>query len=655
LLLLNLGCTGNRSNLWILSGQSNACGRGALPGPKGIEAVRMFAVDEGRHDPGPGQWESARDPLPGMETWGVSAWVTAAQAVARKGHKIDMLGYALGAQQISHWDRGNEGAKKLFSRIEKHGKGAGVFLWYQGESDTGFSEDAAAYQDKLADLVARVRKTAENPRMTVVIIQLSAKTRPGEARGQGYFMQLREAQRQFVLADGNALLVTALGRAQKQDGHLATGGYMELGEEVARALLWNRFNQRDINWPGPVLDAAVLAAGSRKITAHFAEVKQLSGATPSDFVVVDASGASDAAVAMQAKAGATTLELTFDRRIMLPARLVYAYADSPQATLVDEAGNRAPAVQIDVTIGSPPADEFTRAPNGAGPPCAQLPREMMLWDDAGSPGKTLSRGALKQAIATNCISHILEATLTCFPANNGNGSAVVVCPGGGYGKVCFGREGVVVARWLNSLGLTAFVLKYRLPREGYVHPSPLLDAQRAIRYVRSNADNYGLDPERVGIMGFSAGGHLASTAGTHFDYGDKTAKEAIDRVSSRPDFMILVYPVITLEEPYTHKGSRRNLLGQRQNDEEMLKYLSNNLQVTSDTPPNILIHARDDIGVKAENSILFNQSCLAAAVSSELRIYEKGGHGFDLGRAGTDSTQWPNDCENWLRSKGLID
>ncbi len=364
LLVPNFGCAGNRSSLWIISGQSNACGRGRLPGPKAIDEVRMFAPDEGRHDPGPGQWVTAEDPLPGMETRGVSAWVTAAQAVAQKGYKIDMLGYALGAQPISHWAVGSEGERKLFSRIEEAGKGAGVFLWYQGESDTKSSEDAAAYQDRLTDLVARVRKAAENPQMTAVIIQLCAKTRPGQAKGPAYFMTVREAQRQFVLADGNALLVTALGRLQKEDGHLATPGYMELGEELGRALLRNRFNQRDINWPGPVLDAAVLAPGSRKITAHFAEVKELSQVTESDFVVVDTEGS---AVCSAARAGATTLELTFDRQITLPARFFYAYADSPEATLVDEAGNRAPAVQIDVTTGSPPADEFTNAPNGAGP------------------------------------------------------------------------------------------------------------------------------------------------------------------------------------------------------------------------------------------------------------------------------------------------
>jgi hypothetical protein len=325
----------------------------------------MFAPDEGRHDPGPGQWETAEDPLPGMETRGVSAWVTAAQAVAQKGSKIDMLGYALGAQPISHWAGGAEGERKLLSRIEEAGKGAGVFLWYQGESDTGSPEDAAAYQDKLTNLVARVRKAAANPHMTAVIIQLCAMTRPGQAKRSAYFMSVREAQRQFVLADGNALLVTALGRLQKQDGHLATPGYMELGAELARALLRNRFNRRDIDWPGPVLDAAVLAPDSRKITAHFAEVKKLSQVTESDFVVVDAEGS---AVCIAAAAGAATLELTFDRQITPPARFFYAYADSPQATLVDEAGNRAPAVQIGVTTGSPPPDQVTRAPNGAGPP-----------------------------------------------------------------------------------------------------------------------------------------------------------------------------------------------------------------------------------------------------------------------------------------------
>ncbi|MHC4214628.1 MAG: alpha/beta hydrolase, partial [Planctomycetota bacterium] len=153
----------------------------------------------------------------------------------------------------------------------------------------------------------------------------------------------------------------------------------------------------------------------------------------------------------------------------------------------------------------------------------------------------------------------------------------------------------------------------------------------------------------------SAGGHLTSTTGTHIDYGDKTAKDPIDRISSRPDFMIMAYPVITLEEPYAHMGSRNNLLGEQRNDPEMVKLLSNNLQVSSDTPPNFLAHAKNDFKVPIQNSIFFNQACEKAGVPSELRVYELGGHGFSTGRVGTDSMQWTNDCENWLRRSGFIE
>ena len=283
--------------------------------------------------------------------------------------------------------------------------------------------------------------------------------------------------------------------------------------------------------------------------------------------------------------------------------------------------------------------------------CSPLPTESRIWD-----GKFV--GKLPQGVAaadSDCIKDIPEPTVTYFPARKCNGTAVVVCPGGGYGGVCFGKEGIVMARWLNRLGISAFVLKYRLGKQGNVHPIPLQDAQRAIRIVRSGARKYGIKPDRIGIMGFSAGGHLASTTGTHIDYGDKTAMDRIDRVSSRPDFMILVYPVITFEEPYAHMGSRKNLLGEQRNDLEMVKLLSNNLHVTEDTPPNFLAHAKNDFSVKVENSIFFNQACKRAGVPSELRIYEQGGHGFSLGRAGTDSVQWPNDCENWLRRRGWIE
>ncbi len=286
--------------------------------------------------------------------------------------------------------------------------------------------------------------------------------------------------------------------------------------------------------------------------------------------------------------------------------------------------------------------------------CSQLPKETNILD-----GKTvglLEVGDSAEALkAFDCIRDISEPSLTYFPARKCNGTAVVVCPGGGYKMVCYGKEGIAIARWLNSLGISAFVLKYRLPAEGNIHPIPLQDAQRAIRMVRSGARKYGIKPDRIGIIGFSAGGHLTSTTGTHIDYGDEAAKDPIDRLSSRPDFMIMAYPVITLEEPYAHMGSRNNLLGQQRNDPEMVKLLSNNLQVSSDTPPNFLAHAKNDVKVPVQNSIFFNKACEQAQVPSELRVYELGGHGFSLGREGTDSMQWTNDCENWLRRSGFIE
>jgi acetyl esterase/lipase len=288
-----------------------------------------------------------------------------------------------------------------------------------------------------------------------------------------------------------------------------------------------------------------------------------------------------------------------------------------------------------------------------GSSCTQLPREISVLD-----GRTVGRlevGDSPEALKEfDCLGDIPEPTLTHFPARKGSGTAIVVCPGGGYRMVCYGKEGIAIARWLNTLGIDAFVLKYRLPAQGNVHPMPLQDAQRAIRMVRSGASKYGIDPDQIGIMGFSAGGHLTSTTGTHIDYGDEAAKDKLDRISSRPDFMVLVYPVITFEEPYAHMGSRNNLLGDKRDDVEMVKLLSNNLQVTADTPPNFFAHAKDDLKVKVENSIFFNQACERAGVASELKIYEKGGHGFSLGREGTDSMAWTGDCEDWLRRSGFL-
>ena len=199
---------------------------------------------------------------------------------------------------------------------------------------------------------------------------------------------------------------------------------------------------------------------------------------------------------------------------------------------------------------------------------------------------------------------------------------------------------------------SAVILKYRLGAR-YNHPVPLGDAQRAIRYVRANADKWQVDPKRVGILGFSAGGHLASTAATHFDAGQKDADDPIDRQGCRPDFAILLYPVITLEGPFTHVGSRNNLLGKNP-DPKLVELLSNDKQVTKDTPPTFLVHTSEDSGVRPENSVLFYLACKKNSVPVEMHLYEKGRHGLGLGEKGTPFAGWPNLCLAWMVDRGYL-
>jgi acetyl esterase/lipase len=241
------------------------------------------------------------------------------------------------------------------------------------------------------------------------------------------------------------------------------------------------------------------------------------------------------------------------------------------------------------------------------------------------------------------------------------GSAVVVCPGGGYAMLAVEHEGKQVAEWLNGLGIAAFVLKYRLgPR--YHHPAMLDDAGRAIRTVRVNAAKWNIDPKRVAIMGFSAGGHLASTAGTHFSAGKADADDPVERLSSRPDRMILVYPVIALATPFGHPGSLKNLLGENPS-QELIESLSNERQVTKDTPPTFLAHTNADSGVLAENSFLFAMALRKAGVPVELHLFERGQHGLGLGK-GTPQFKippepsfeaWPKLCETWLKGQGFLE
>jgi acetyl esterase/lipase len=250
-----------------------------------------------------------------------------------------------------------------------------------------------------------------------------------------------------------------------------------------------------------------------------------------------------------------------------------------------------------------------------------------------------------------------KPSLTIYlpPEEKATGASVVICPGGGYGHLAVDHEGHQIARWLNSLGVAGFILKYRHRNSGagYGHPVPLQDAQRAVRMVRARAAQWGVDPSRIGILGFSAGGHLASTAGTHFDGGDPDAKDPVERVSCRPDFMVLVYPVISLAESYAHAGSRRNLLGDNP-DRELVEHLSNEKQVTARTPPTFLIHTNEDRGVPAENSIYFCLALRKAGVPVEMHIYEKGPHGFGLGSQLAGTSSWPARCSDWMGGRGLL-
>jgi acetyl esterase/lipase len=243
-------------------------------------------------------------------------------------------------------------------------------------------------------------------------------------------------------------------------------------------------------------------------------------------------------------------------------------------------------------------------------------------------------------------------TMSVYKVQRGNGTAVIVCPGGAYGMLASLHEGRQWAYWYNAMGITAFVVKYRLgPR--YHHPIELGDAQRAIRTVRARAADFGVSPDRIGIMGFSAGGHLASTAGTHFDAGLADPGDAIDRTSSRPDFLILGYPVISFDPAITHAGSVRNLLGDHP-DPKLIENLSNELQVTARTPPTFLFHTANDGVVPVENSVRFFLALRKAGVPAEMHIFENGPHGVGMGLTDPSLAQWPQLLATWLRARGLM-
>jgi len=264
----------------------------------------------------------------------------------------------------------------------------------------------------------------------------------------------------------------------------------------------------------------------------------------------------------------------------------------------------------------------------------------LLWPD-GAPG----------AVGTEAVDKP-KITVYLAPPDRATGAAVVVCPGGGYRVVAADHEGKQIAEWLNSLGVSAFVLQYRLG-ERYRHPAPLQDAQRTIRLVRSRAKEWGVDPKRVGILGFSAGGHLASTAATHFEDGRPGAADPVERESSRPDFAVLCYAVISLFDPPAHAGSRRNLLGDPA-DPALVELLSNERQVTPRTPPTFLWHTADDSAVPVANSLLFFEALRKAGVPGELHVFPHGRHGLGLAPGDPSLSQWPRLCAVWMEGLGLL-
>lgn len=271
------------------------------------------------------------------------------------------------------------------------------------------------------------------------------------------------------------------------------------------------------------------------------------------------------------------------------------------------------------------------------PPTNQV---ILLWPK-GAPGAVGDTDADKPSL-----------TASLPPPEKATGTAVVVCPGGGYGGLAMDHEGRQVAAWLNAHGVAAFVLKYRIaPR--YHHPAPLQDAQRALRLVRARAKEWNIDPNRLGIWGFSAGGHLASTAGTHFDDGKPDAEDPVERAGCRPDFMILVYPVITLSPPYAHMGSRTNLIGKNP-DPKLVDELSNDKQVTAKTPPTFLVATSGDTAVPAENSVFFYLALRKAKVPAEMHIYERGAHGFGLAPRDPVLSTWPDLLAHWMKARGLL-
>jgi len=290
--------------------------------------------------------------------------------------------------------------------------------------------------------------------------------------------------------------------------------------------------------------------------------------------------------------------------------------------------------------------------------------EIRLWPDVapGSEGASdvkesvLERGTPDRP--DRRVQGVTVPVITVYradPARN-TGTAIVICPGGGYSGVVIDKEGHEIARYLRSIGVAAIVLKYRLPRpDGFTfdHDVPWLDASRAVRLTRHHAAEWNLNADRIGIMGFSAGGHLASTLATNFDSGNGASADPVDRLSSRPDFQALIYPVISFQDEIARMGSRRNLIGDDP-DGELIDRYSNELRVTEQSPPAFIVSTYDD-NVKAENALHYFEALRAVDVPAEMHIYEVGGHGYGIRPTGRPVSTWHHRFGEWMKGRGLLD
>jgi len=280
-----------------------------------------------------------------------------------------------------------------------------------------------------------------------------------------------------------------------------------------------------------------------------------------------------------------------------------------------------------------------------------------LWQ-GGIPGLILNVSYAEKSIINDGLpsrfEKVTDPSLYVFlpPVDKATGTAVLIFPGGGYTALAFNHEGYAIAKWLSDKGIAGIILKYRLPSDLIMKDKsigPLQDAQEAMRTIRRNASKWNIDPHKIGVIGFSAGGHLASTLSTHYD---EIVYEVTDTVSARPDFSLLIYPVITMDSSFTHAGSRRNLIGENPSEEKIIRF-SNELQVNDKTPPAFLVHSGDDKSVPVKNSIVYYEALQKNNVPSELHIFQKGGHGYGMAGGRDTQSAWPDLCLNWMKLGGF--